>query len=210
MIASCKVLLISAGIFHPPLLGRIQLGKLLARARGVELLRGRSLELLKEMDCTEIQALVLYYHQKSLSTAALDALDSFVSAGGGVLAIHSATASFKEMPDYCEILGGRFTGHGPIEQITIEAVHSRDEIFREIPSFTILDELYLHEFTGEVRPHFVVQQGEHQIPIVWTRQHGQGSVCYVGLGHRTKSMRLPSVQTILIRGLAWVCGAMAS
>ena len=162
---SCKVLLISAGIFHPPLLARIELSKLLTGVRGIDLQRGRSLEWLKEMDSTEMQALVLYYHQKSLSTAALDSLDSFVNVGGGVLAIHSATASFKETQGYFKILGGRFTGHGPTERITVEAVHSGDEIFHRVPTFTVSDELYLHEFIGEVRPHFVVRQGEHQVPI---------------------------------------------
>ena len=40
------------------------------------------------------------------------AFDGFVRAGGGVLAIHSATASFKGSPAYFEVLGGRFVGQG--------------------------------------------------------------------------------------------------
>jgi type 1 glutamine amidotransferase len=205
-----KILLVSAGLFHPPLFGRLWLDRFISRLENTHLRRGRSLEILRELDTGELQALVLYYHQESISTPALQALDAFVSAGGGVLAIHSATASFQGEPDYFKILGGRFTGHGPIEQFKVEPLHARDSIFGEIPAFSVTDELYLHELTGDICPHFVVRQGDDQIPIVWTRQHGKGQVCYLCPGHRTSSLRHSAVQAILERGLAWVCGTMVA
>jgi type 1 glutamine amidotransferase len=56
-------------------------------------------------------ALVIYIHHKRISQSALTSWIVFVSDGGGILAIHSATASFKKQT-FFEILGGRFIGHG--------------------------------------------------------------------------------------------------
>lgn len=60
-------------------------------------------------------ALVLYFHHKTLSPAALTRLEAYARQGGGILALHSATASFKDCLPYFDILGGRFIGHGKVE-----------------------------------------------------------------------------------------------
>src|SRR5262245_61828515 len=124
-----NVLLVTAGIFHPPYRARLALHEALAQLKDFSFRHVHSLEQLPA-DLDSFAAVVLYYHQKSLSAAALARLDAFVSHGGGILAIHSATASFVNEQHYFEILGGRFIGHGAVENFAVE--QARDDLFGSI------------------------------------------------------------------------------
>ena len=199
-----KVLFVSDGIFHPPLLARQVLRKTLAELDGFEFRRIRSMEELPN-NLQDYAAMVIYIHHKEISQAALKALDEFVSKGGGILGVHTATASFKQQPDYFEILGGRFTGHGPVERFTIKPVANSD-IFTGIPAFAVKDELYIHELQPGIETHFTATHKGQEIPAVWTHHFGQGRVCYAVPGHRTASLQNKTFQKVLQRGLAWVCG----
>lgn len=255
------VLVISSGIFHPSLPGRLALWRALRAAPGVTLRHvpfrpagafgaAAPVEVLAQADPPRADALVLFIHGKTISPPALDALDRFVREGGGILAVHSATASFKETPRYTEILGGRFTGHPPVGPLEIRAaggatnratagVSARrdradphadyvtagvDEIFGQVAPFTVTDEAYRHELADDIRVHFTARplrpaararaarapdpaatHAEEELPIVWTRRHGLGRICYAGWGHCSASLRHPSAVRILQTGLAWVC-----
>ena len=199
-----KVLLVSDGIVHPPLLARKALHKTLAELDGFEFRRLRSMEKLPS-DLKDYAAMVIYIHHKEISATALQALDEFVSKGGGILGVHTATASFKQQLGYFEILGGRFTGHGPVEHFQVKPVANSD-IFAGIPAFVVKDELYIHELEPGIETHFTATHDGQEIPAVWTHRFGQGRVCYTVPGHRTASLLNPTFQKILQRGLAWVCG----
>ena len=154
-------------------------------------------------DWSAFSTWVLHYHHKTISNAALEKLDQFVKNGGGILAIHAATASFKETLPYFAILGGRFIGHGPVAEFEIHRV--RDDIFTGIDHFVVKDELYLHELQPEIEVHFTAQLEGKEVPVVWTHCCGKGKICYAVPGHTTRSMRNRTYQEILQRGLLWVC-----
>lgn len=147
--------------------------------------------------------MVLYFHAADISPTALAKLDAFVGGGGGVLALHSATASFKEEPHYFEMLGGRFTGHGPVSTFALRPT-AEAEVFEGVPAFTVRDECYLHETSPDITVHFTAQVGQLTVPAVWTYQYGAGRVCYAVPGHCASSMRHSLFQEVLRRGLAWV------
>ena len=134
----------------------------------------------------------------------LEAFGAFVKNGGGVLAVHSATASYKPTRGYFEILGGRFVGHGPVQPFEIRPARNDDPIFKGIGTFTVEDELYLHELQPDIDARFYAYHGGKPTPVVWTRTVGGGRVCYVCPGHRSASMRNPAVREILKRGMRWV------
>jgi len=202
-----SVLLVSDGIVHPPLLGRFWLRRGLKAMLGYRFHRVASLEALPALSLDVFRGMVLYYHHKdeTLPPTALKSLEAFVHQGGGLLAIHSASASFKQEERYFAILGGRFQEHGPIEPIQVQPATLPDEIFRGIPAFSIEDELYRHDYDAANSIHFFVTVGEEREPVVWTRHYGQGRVCYCAAGHCASTMRHPHVREILQRGLAWVC-----
>jgi type 1 glutamine amidotransferase len=197
-----KVLLVTDGIFHPPFFGRVLLHMALARSKELTFEHVPSLEYLPS-DLESFSALVLHYHHKTISDTALGQLDNFVSNGGGILAVHAATASFKGTMSYFEILGGRFIGHGKVEDFEVRRV--RDDLFGGIDSFVVKDELYIHELQPEIEVHFTATLAGKDVPIIWTYYYGKGKVCYAVPGHTTATMRNVTYQKVLRRGLDWVC-----
>jgi len=187
---------------HPSLLERFFLRRTLAALPGVRLRQVASLEALPRLD--PFLALVLYYHHQTVSPAALEALDAYVRRGGGVLAVHAATASFREEAGYFRILGGRFVEHGPVGSFAVRPV-DRDPVFGDVPPFAVRDELYHHEMVADVCVRMV--GGAEAVPVVWTRQYERGRVCYCVFGHTIGAVRHPQVQEVLRRGLGWVCAA---
>lgn len=165
-----------------------------------------SLEALPGLRLDSFRALVLYFHHKTLSAPALAALERFVHQGGGLLALHSASASFKEEPDYFDILGGRFDHHGPVQVYRVEPAVLASELSGASGSFSIRDELYRHKYDPGNTVHFWVETEQGREPLVWTRSYGQGRVCYCAAGHCSATLRHPSIQSIIRRGLGWVCG----
>jgi len=199
-----NILLVTSGVFHPPYFGRLALHEALKQLDGFTFRHVPSLERLPA-NLDQYSAMVLYYHGKTISDAALARLDGFVGGGGGVLALHSATASFKDSKRYSEILGGRFIGHGPVENF--EVTGRKYDIFNGIAPFTIRDELYIHDLQPGVDVHFTTRQEGREAPVVWTHSYGAGRVCYAVPGHTTNSLKHPAMQEILRRGLKWTCGA---
>ena len=197
-----KVLLVTDGFFHPPLLGRLVLNGTLRKMQGFSFDHVNSLEKIPS-DLGIYTALVLHFHHKTISQSALSKLDKFVQAGGGILALHAATASFKETIPYHDILGGRFIGHGNVAKIV--AINQNSQIFSGIPDFSIRDELYIHEVNDQILVHFSSKQESKEVPIVWTYTYGKGKVCYALPGHTTGSMLNLAYKKVLQRALEWVC-----
>ena len=204
-----QVLLVSDGLFHPSLPCRFWLRRALTALPGYRFAHASSLEALPRLSLDPFRAIVLYVHHDTLSAAALDCLDAYLERGGGLLALHSASASYKEEPRFYDILGGRFVTHGPVEEFAVQPSSPEDEIFRDIPEFSVRDELYRHEYDPANRIHLHTRVGEEREPVVWTRRRGQGRVCYCALGHTVGAVRHPQVQQVLHRGLAWVGGEEA-
>ena len=198
-----KILLVTDGIFHPTYFGRLALRGSLKQMEGFSFIHVSSLEILPS-DLESFSALVLHFHHKMISDRALEQLDTFVKNGGGILAIHAATASFKQSMPYFKILGGQFTGHGKVENF--EVIKVRDDIFTGISNFFIKDELYIHELEPGIEAHFTAKYQGKDVPVVWTYHYGRGSVCYTVPGHTTATMSHPMYQKILQRGLEWVTG----
>jgi type 1 glutamine amidotransferase len=201
--------MISDGRLHPPLMGRFWLRYTLAGMERYKFAHVNSMEELPKLDLSGFHGLVLYFHHDKISEPALEAFDAFVADGGGVLAIHSATASFTDADRFTDILGGKFTGHGPVEPFDVLPVSPESEIFDKISAFQVTDELYLHDLQPDIKTHFTATHDRQPVPIVWTRGHEEGRVCYACPGHRAASLRVPEYQRVLTRGLTWVCETKA-
>ena len=196
-----RILLVTDGFFHPPLLGRLTLHRILRQLNGFSFEHIRTLEQVSA-DVDNFSALVLHYHHARISPAALAQLDGYVKNGGGILAIHAVTASFKETLPYFDILGGRFIGHGKVEKFEVRQV--KNEVFGAIGNFCVLDELYIHELNPGIDVHFTAEHEGQDVPVVWTYRYGKGRVCYGVPGHNSATMSNPIYQKILLCGLKWV------
>lgn len=193
---SKTILLVGSNLVHPPLLGIVALSRLLRSQPDLRVKRALSINALSRRRLTGIDALVLYYHKRSISSEALNAFESYVLNGGGVLAIHSASASFKQEPRYFDILGGRFIGHGPITTYRVEPLQNSQS--PSAAPFTVHDELYRHQLVGEVDVLMTTTTGDGQEPITWLNGCGKGRVAYCALGHTVSAMRQPEVQALFL------------
>ena len=200
------ILYVSSGLTHPSLPARLAVQSALAASQRFALSRVSSLERLPFLNLDHIQAMVLYIHHKTISESALDCLERFLQRGGGLLGIHSVSASFKTEPRFHALLGGRFDKHGPVETFSVQPGLVEDEIFSARGLFALRDERYLHKLVGDVRVHYASLSGGDPEPFVWTRRHGAGRVCYCAAGHTLEGVRHPAVQRILIEGLTWAAG----
>lgn len=201
-----NILVVSNGLIHPSFLVRKSLNLLLKNMRSAyNFTFTKKLADLEKTREKSYDAVILYYHLRKINPASLEALKSFAERGGGILVLHSSMASFKDNKEYQELLGGRFTGHGPVKRFNITAKDKNHEILEGVSNFSIRDELYIHEYDD--RNHVVLEcrDDSYDEPILWTKYYGFGKVCYFAPGHCVNVFHNREVKKIIRNALAWVC-----
>jgi type 1 glutamine amidotransferase len=202
------VLLHSAGLVHPSLRARAALRMALNGLTEVTLEPVGGLDAISTCLRSDHAGLVAYFHDRRASPDSLDVVEAFVHQGGGLLAVHAASASFKQQPRWRSLLGGCFVRHGPVQTFRVQPAAERDEIFGRLPSFEVRDELYRHEWDRNNRIHLYVEVDGQREPVLWTREHGKGRIAYFSLGHRAEALRHPSAVIVLRRALLWTVGKL--
>jgi len=224
-----QLLCITGGVVHPSLFARMALVSWIRRLPTTRIHLLHDLDAILRTRLERYSAILLYFHASKVSEESLAALDTYVAEGGGLVAIHSASASFEEHRAYSAILGGRFLQHGVIAPYTVRQTRKAGAFagggpssgrsdnarrsahlapdFPPIDSFTIRDELYVHEYDPDNFVHFVVDTEDGPEPVVWSRLHGKGRVFYLAAGHRTDTLRHPAIRNILRYGIRWAADA---
>lgn len=147
----------------------------------------------------------------SPSLRARDALGRHLAAGGGVLAMHTATLCFDDWPGWADTLGARWEwGHshhpplGPSIEVRVGAGHP---VVDGVDDFTIVDEVYsdLRIAPGVTGLACATTPGTTAVqPMLWAREHGGGRVVYDALGHHPPSYAVPEHREIVRRAIRWV------
>jgi len=200
-------LLVSRGLFHPHLFARMACERILSRIPAVTLTQASSLAGLARRDLTPFRVLTLYFHEKTITPADLDCLRAFVASGGGLVAIHSAAASYKKQPAYADLLGGHFSAHGPISRFSVTPTSSAALPAAPLRPFAIRDERYRHRLVADVMVDYTSSAGDAPEPFAWRRVFGAGRIFYLAAGHTLSGLSAPSVQSILAAGLLWAAKA---
>lgn len=145
------------------------------------------------------------------------AIRVWLESGGKWLALHGTNSILvftenglvdapDDRPDVMEMLGTQFKAHPPIGRFKVEVTDKLHELTRGIDDFEIVDELYLSRVTADI--HTLMQttfDGEatgfvenewHDavVPIVYTRDIGEGRIVYNALGHCRGHYDLPGMQ----------------
>lgn len=170
------------------------------------------------------------------------AIRAWLEAGGKWLALHGTNSILRfteggvdcpdERPDVMEMLGTQFKAHPPIGPYTVEVVNHDHELTRGITDFETIDELYLSNttakietllqtrFEGEATGFTAGTWPETVVPVLYTRDIGNGRIVYNALGHCRGHYDLPGIQDfypvpercswnfpvyfdLLRRGIAW-------
>jgi type 1 glutamine amidotransferase len=215
-------------VVHPSLLAQLTLVAWIRRFPEVRVHLLRRVDALAQAHLERYSAVLLYFHVSSISDASLASLDTYVTQGGGLIAIHSAAASFKEASAYSAILGGRLLRHGAVAPFSIRQTSVDGRFagggsaperlagspartppsplapdFHRAEPFTVRDELYVHEYDPDNYVHFVADTDDGPEPMVWSRLHGHGRVFYFAPGHRAETLRHLAVRRILREGIRW-------
>jgi predicted dehydrogenase len=132
----------------------------------------------------------------------------FVENGGAFIGLHSATASWQDNAKYIDMVGGVFSGHGPVIDFPVEITGEDSVITRRIPSFRITDELYTlkkHD-AKSVKVLATAHWKGETCPMAYTKSYGKGRVFYLALGHDERAFAHAEFQKMARRGVDWALG----
>ncbi len=150
------------------------------------------------------------------------AFEPWVRAGGGVVGIHSASATEYDWPFFVELIGARFRTHPPVliaGDVTIEdaspivaglpapwrrtdewySFHEQpEELDATVDVILALDEATAADLPADQRTGF------H--PVAWTDDHLGGRMFYTSMGHTPESYAEPDFLRLLAQGITWAAG----
>ncbi|MFW5741877.1 MAG: ThuA domain-containing protein [Spirochaetota bacterium] len=195
----------STGLVHPSLLARVKalaavrtavanasrlMGRGSPRVRHVHGLHG-----LRRAFRSDAALVVVYLHRRRDAPILVELAERYVAAGGRVLALHAATASFRASERWTWLLGGRFVGHGPVVEQTLRRESDAGGRCEELPQrIRLRDETYRHELVGSPDVWYRRDDGE---PAVWLVGGDSPRVAYFAPGHRARVWAHASVRRVL-------------
>jgi uncharacterized protein len=177
--------------------------------RGVDLFYTDDPEELTAEVLGRYHVLLVYGNQSRISDERLLDLLEFLRSGGGLVAVHSASASFPGSEAFIRLVGGAFKSHGvgTFSTVTVEPDHPA---VRGIPDFESWDETYVHQKHNPNRTVLSVRRHEGgEEPWTWVRDHGEGRVFYTAWGHDLRTWSNPGFQRLVERGIRWAAGDWA-
>lgn len=164
----------------------------------------------------DYDAVVFYTGGGMLTSEQEAALTRYVESGGGLVAIHSASGSFRNSEVWKKLVGARFAGHAPgTFDLTMTVVDPAHPAVKGLSQFSITDEEYTHDFAPGVERHVLVRFKERpantaekngNMDAVWTQQVGKGRVFYECLGHDARAWSNPAWQKLTLQGILWAAG----
>lgn len=152
-------------------------------------------------------------------------LCSFLASGKGLAVIHAGVASFREWPEFGEIIGARFDNHpwGAGSQVTLkieEPDHPLMQAFKQ-PRFVVKDEIYQLKdpysrdkvrvlLSIDTEKTDMKKGGIHRtdgdFAMTYIKTYGKGRVFYNALGHMHELFWDPTVLQHWLDGIQFVLG----
>ena len=176
------------------------------RERGIDVFYTESLTSLSTEGLRGYHALLVYANHLSIGRAQEQALRAFVANGGGLVAVHCASACFANSPAWIELVGAQFQRHG-VGTFRTELSALEHPLTKGFAGFESWDETYVHTRHNEDRTVLEVRvDGEHREPWTWVRTSGKGRVFYTAWGHDQRTWGNPGFQDLLGRGIRWAVG----
>lgn len=142
-----------------------------------------------------------------------------VQAGSGFVGVHSASDTWRDVPEYGEMLGGVFDGHPWHERVRIAVEDVTHPATRHLGSaFSLTDEIYQFRQFTRGKLHVLLRldggsvdvqrgnRGDGDYALAWVRHHGHGRVFYTALGHRPEVWADQRFRQHLLGGILWAIG----
>lgn len=147
--------------------------------------------------------IVFYYTVGEISDAQKNGLLNHIASGKGYVGIHSAADSFRGCPEYRAMVGGHFVTHPRYRDYQVNVVDEAHPITDGIVEFMVTDEQYILDYDPRVNVLASALWQGGAMPVVWTKNWGEGRVFYLALGHDAAACRHEMFGTLLQRGSLW-------
>lgn len=138
-----------------------------------------------------------------------------ILSGVGLGGFHGGMGdAFRGDLNYEWMVGGHFVGHPHVGEYTVEVRDPAHPITNELPSSFVYDseQYYMLVDPGVIVLADSIYQYEGQaviMPVIWTKQWGQGRVFYSALGHKADEFtRYPAVTQMTLKGLKWAANVL--
>ena len=149
---------------------------------------------------------VLYWSRGALTDPQKNGLLNWVAIGNGFVGVHSATASFRECPEYRCMIGGFFVTHPKLRQYQVSVVDPEHPITKDMTEFFVTDEMYVTDYDPRVSILACTLWKGKKVPVAWTKSWGDGRVFYLALGHDPTACRDENFERLLLRASLWASG----
>jgi type 1 glutamine amidotransferase len=178
----------------------------IVRAAGIDVTATDDVARVSTLPEGEFAGVMIYTQNDTFSPPQVEALTQFVRGGGGLVGVHSATATNKTDDAYARLLGSRFAGHGPVLDFEVTVSDPDHPIARGMRNFRIRDELYMSKAFDQFRTFLTGSWKDTMQPLGYTKSEGNGRVAYLANGHDTVAMSSREFQQLLVRAVRWACG----
>ena len=175
--------------------------------RGVELVYTDKVSDLAPDVLAAYDVLAVYANIVDLPPAAEAAVLEHVRGGKGLVAIHCASACFRNSPAWIDLVGAQFQKHGAEEFRTVN-VSPNHPIMQGFSGFKSWDETYIHAKHND-RGRTILEErveGDGREPWTWVRQEGKGRVFYTAWGHDQRTWSHPGFHNLVERGIRFAAG----
>lgn len=187
------------------------LEKVIKDVGGIQLSKLEDLKKLPEVKRADYDVL-LFYGGPQANELQERALEKFVEEGGGVVALHHASANNSKV--WIHLIGGKFAGHIPgTHKLNVVVVDKEHPVTKGVEAFTIVDEEYKHQLAdverkvlAKFRERPEKSDQKANMDIIWTREIGKGRVVYNALGHDKEAWENPAWQKITLQSIFWAAG----
>jgi type 1 glutamine amidotransferase len=199
------VYLVAGGKYHNIDYARLEILKLIAEQPRLKVQVGADYSQIDEI--CECDFIITYTCDVIPTPEQTQRLCDAVSAGKKWFALHGTNSILRFLDDgrvnsprenepFMELLGSQFLSHPPIMPYEVQVSDPEHPLVKDIPSFTVDDELYLSVHHGEqhtllhthwsgITEAFVDSEWESDEPrpCMYLHPYGGGQVLYLTLGH---------------------------
>jgi type 1 glutamine amidotransferase len=145
----------------------------------------------------------------SLSPAGRAAIRRHLERGGALVALHAASISFDDWPEWGDIVGARWewgrSGHRPYGPVEVRPCGPAHPITAGVPAFRCDDEVYAGlAVDPRAQPLMEARAGDDAwSPVLWAREWHGARVVYDALGHDPSSLDHATHRDLMRRAAAW-------
>lgn len=204
-----RVLFVGDNGHHQPTRRAKELLPVMAKD-GVDLYYTDNRDDLNSSELARYHAVMIYTNYLTATRPQMSALLQFVEHGGGLVALHCASASFQNSEEFIKLVGAAFKSHGTgtFSAVRVAADHPA---IAGVPTFESWDETYVHTKHNPVDRTVLEVRRENgkDEPWTWVRTYGKGRVFYTAWGHDQRTWSQPGFQQLVERGLRWTVGGAA-